>query len=98
MQATKKSPTKVLPVAVGRPIRLDEQVLGIEREGGRIVVVPRRPDRPPERIDGHTIGLWRMEGDAPHAGEVHPDGDELLVLLSGRMSVRLELPGGDRHV
>jgi mannose-6-phosphate isomerase-like protein (cupin superfamily) len=29
---------------------------------------------------------------------MHPDGDELLFLVSGAVSVRLELPDGDRTV
>ena len=86
------------PVEVGRPIRLDEQVLGVERQGGRMVIVRQTGQGPPTRIDGHTMGLWKMDGDPPHAGEVHPDGDELLILLSGRVSVKLELPEGERHV
>ena len=98
VEATRTSEAKVVPIEIGRTLRLDQEVLGIEREGGRMVTVPRSGQGPPERIDGHTIGLWRMEGDPPHAGEVHPDGDELLVLLSGRVSVRLELPDGDQHV
>jgi mannose-6-phosphate isomerase-like protein (cupin superfamily) len=32
-----------------------------------------------------------------HNGELHPDADELLYLLSGRIRVRLELEGGDRE-
>ena len=36
--------------------------------------------------------------NAPHAGEVHPDGDELLFMVSGAITVRLELPEGERTV
>jgi mannose-6-phosphate isomerase-like protein (cupin superfamily) len=32
-----------------------------------------------------------------HNGELHPDADELLYLLSGRIRVRLELEGGDQE-
>jgi quercetin dioxygenase-like cupin family protein len=28
-----------------------------------------------------------MQGDAPHGGEVHPDGDEVLYIISGRVRV-----------
>ena len=28
-----------------------------------------------------------MEGDPPHGGEVHPDGDEILYVISGLFSV-----------
>ena len=47
----------------------------------------RRPG-PPERIDGVTVGFITMEHDAPHGGEVHPDGDEILYVISGRLRVR----------
>lgn len=42
---------------------------------------------PPERIDGMTIGIVTMSHDAPHRGEVHPDGDEILYVISGRLRV-----------
>jgi len=56
---------------------------------------------PPERIDGFTVGFIEMSGDAPHGGEVHPDGDEVLYVISGRLRVSsdesgtLELGPGD---
>jgi len=40
-----------------------------------------------ERIDGVTIGLVSMARDAPHKGEVHPDEDEALYVISGRVRV-----------
>jgi len=46
----------------------------------------RKPG-PPERIDGMTIGIVTMTGNAPHGGEVHPDGDEILYVISGRLRV-----------
>ena len=46
----------------------------------------RRPG-PPERVDGVTIGIVVVEGESPHDGEVHPDGDELLLVISGRVRV-----------
>jgi quercetin dioxygenase-like cupin family protein len=42
---------------------------------------------PPERIDGMTIGIVTMVHDAPHAGEVHPDGDEILYVISGKLRI-----------
>ena len=46
----------------------------------------RKPG-PPERVDGATLGVVTMAGDAPHGGEVHPDGDEILIVLDGRIRV-----------
>ena len=56
-----------------------------------------RDDTPPtsSRHDGFTLGFHRIEGPDdvhyPH-WEMHPAGDELLVLLSGALAV--ELAGG----
>lgn len=46
----------------------------------------RRPG-PPERIDGMTVGFLTLTGDAPHNGEMHPDGDEILHVVSGKLRV-----------
>ena len=45
---------------------------------------------PPERIDGMTVGIVTMTEDAPHGGEVHPDGDEFLYIVSGRVRITVE--------
>jgi mannose-6-phosphate isomerase-like protein (cupin superfamily) len=45
---------------------------------------------PPMRIDGMTVGIVTMDHDAPHGGEVHPDGDEILYVISGRARVIAE--------
>ena len=44
-------------------------------------------DGPPERIDGLIVGIVSVTGDAPHRGEVHPDGDEILYVISGRLRI-----------
>ena len=46
----------------------------------------RKPG-PPARIDGMTAGVVTMENSAPHGGEVHPDGDEILYVISGKVRV-----------
>ena len=58
---------------------------------------------PPERIDGMTVGIINVTGDAPHRGEVHPNGDEILYVVSGKFRVTgesstdspIELSAGD---
>lgn len=40
-----------------------------------------------ERTAGITFGYVETEHGFPHNGEKHPDGDELLVLLSGRLQI-----------
>ena len=53
---------------------------------------------PPRRIDGYTVGAPIVTQDPPHAGEMHPDGDELLYVVSGRFTVSLELDAERRDV
>lgn len=45
---------------------------------------------PPQRIDGFSLGIITMHEDAPHGGEVHPDGDEILYVIAGTLRVRAE--------
>lgn len=42
---------------------------------------------PPIRMEGMTVGVYTMEHDAPHGGEMHPDGDEILYVFSGKLRV-----------
>jgi mannose-6-phosphate isomerase-like protein (cupin superfamily) len=82
----------------GRLIDLAREVVGLDGTDRRTRIVEQTPGRPPQRIDGFTVGAPELTGDAPHDGEVHPDGDELLYLIAGAVTVRLELPDGDRTV
>jgi mannose-6-phosphate isomerase-like protein (cupin superfamily) len=85
-------------IPVGEPFELAEQTVGLERETGRAVFVARTPGRPPNRIVGYTVQSSVLGGPPPHGGEMHPDADELLYLLSGRIRLWLELADGDREV
>ena len=49
-------------------------------------VVPEQPD-PPIPVDGLTVGVATMTENSPHGGERHPDGDEILYLISGRARI-----------
>ena len=48
--------------------------------------VPEQAD-PPVPVDGITFGVASMSENSPHGGEMHPDGDEILYLVSGRARV-----------
>jgi len=54
-----------------------------------------RQDGPPIRMDGMTMGIITMEEDAPHGGEVHPDGDEILYVISGALSITSDSNPGE---
>jgi len=72
------------------PTRFDPSVhtVGLSRDLSA-ALVPARPD-PPVPVDGVTIGIATMTENAPHGGEMHPDGDEVLYLVSGRVRATLE--------
>jgi mannose-6-phosphate isomerase-like protein (cupin superfamily) len=89
--------TTTTDIPVGETIDLSRAVVGLERSTGRAVLV-EQPGGPPRRIEGYTVGAPLVAGDPPHGGEMHPDADELLYLVSGRIQVVLELDDGDRVV
>ena len=67
------------------PIDVTRFLLDLRRD---FSVTPRaKKPGPPERIDGVTIGFVSVTADAPHKGEMHPDGDEILYVISGRLRV-----------
>lgn len=46
---------------------------------------------PFDRNNGFTLCVLSMSQDAPHDGEMHPDGDEFIYVISGCLEVILEL-------
>jgi mannose-6-phosphate isomerase-like protein (cupin superfamily) len=41
-------------------------------------------------VDGITVGLAEMSRPPPHNGERHRDGDELLIVIAGRVRVLID--------
>jgi mannose-6-phosphate isomerase-like protein (cupin superfamily) len=72
---------------------LQSCTLGLHRDGSVSLLPPS--SGPPRRIDGFTVGAPMMTQNAPHGGEMHPDADEILYLISGRVDVVLEEEGGE---
>jgi len=89
--------TTTQEIPPGRRIDLTREVVGFDRADGRARIVDQVAG-PPQRIDGFTIGAPHIAGDPPHDGEMHPDGDELLYVVSGAATVTLELSGGNTQV
>lgn len=81
---------------VGEPVDLSERVIGLQRDGGTQFI--ENAPGPPKRIEGHTVGAPHLTRPAPHNGEMHPDGDELLFLVSGGISVWVEEQGAERAI
>ncbi len=80
----------------GTAFELSEVNVGLDRDGQARLI--KCTPGPPSRIDGLVIGAPYMTQSAPHAGEMHPDGDEILYLVSGRVDVVLEEDGAERVV
>ena len=69
-------------------IDLHRQVVHFGESGFATVSTPQ--PGPPQPAPGLNLGVAKMTQSAPHGGEMHPDGDELLFLIRGRVRVRLE--------
>jgi len=75
------------------PVNVAECSLDIYRD---LSVEPRkRKPGPPERIDGMTVGIFTLTADAPHDGEMHPDGDEILHVITGKVRVSCDSSPGE---
>ena len=72
---------------MSKPLRFDPSALsiGVDRQF-MATTIPDRPD-PAIPVDGATFGIATMSENSPHNGERHPDGDEVLYLVSGRLRV-----------
>ncbi len=81
--------------------RLTETYLELRGDGG-VAHIPLTPAFWPDlvsgkrRLDGRLIMAAAMTEDMTH-WEIHPAGDEILLLLAGRMTVVLESDGGDEE-
>jgi mannose-6-phosphate isomerase-like protein (cupin superfamily) len=84
-------------IPVGEPFGLSGRIVGLERPSGRAVFVERAGWDRPWRIDGYTVECSTVAGPPMHGGELHPDADELLYLVSGRIRVLLELEDGAKE-
>ena len=67
------------------PVDPSQSVLDIHRDLS--IQIRQRKPGPPERIDGMTVGIVTMAGESPHNGEMHPDGDEILYVISGKVRI-----------
>lgn len=49
------------------------------------------------RLDGYLITVSEIHNDIPH-WEMHPNGDEVLYLLSGKLDILIEQSGREQRV
>jgi mannose-6-phosphate isomerase-like protein (cupin superfamily) len=71
----------------GEVFELGSSVAALLRDGTSAV---KASGGKPVRVDGFIVGAPLMTQNPPHRGEVHPDGDELLYVISGRAEVVLD--------
>lgn len=71
------------------PVRFEGSIANIARDWS--MTITPAPPGPPRRIDGYSIGVIpNIDEPGPHGGEVHPDGDEFLYVVSGTMELILD--------
>lgn len=68
-------------------IEMTANYVQLAPDGSSQVLRVRRGPHP--NLPGFVVGAPTLTRDAPHGGELHPDGDELLLILSGRVQVIL---------
>ena len=69
------------------PVRFDPREFAVALSRSfSATAIPERAD-PQIPVDGAVFGVATMTENSPHAGERHPDGDEVLYLISGRIRV-----------
>lgn len=83
------------------PFRLDSTYLAMDGKGA-LTELPVGPDfwqtidrNPAAR--GTLVTMGESEGDWPH-WEMHPKGDELVMLLDGAATMIFERHAGDEHI
>ena len=77
-------------------IDLSRTPVGLDRAGMARPLLGSGGPHP--TVDGLTLGVAVMSNDPPHRGEMHPDGDELLYLVSGSVDVVLEEDGREERI
>jgi quercetin dioxygenase-like cupin family protein len=71
-------------------IKIDPTGIAIDIRKDMSVTTREAPRGAPERMNGMTMGILTMTENAPHNGELHPDGDEIIYVISGSLMVRGE--------
>jgi mannose-6-phosphate isomerase-like protein (cupin superfamily) len=79
-----------------RTFDLSHSLLGLQRDG-KATVIPWESG-PPPRVDGFVVSAPFITRNAPHGGEMHPDADEILFLMSGCVHVILEEEGVENTI
>jgi hypothetical protein len=85
---------KTMAKPLKNPINLSKDPVRFTPIGSIETVV--QPGRAHPGVEGRLAGEARMTRNPPHAGEMHPDGDELLYLVEGAVDIVLDEETGER--
>ena len=85
---------KTIAKPLKNPINLSKSPVRFTPTGSIEPVAQRGRAHP--GVEGRLAGEARMTRNPPHAGEMHPDGDELLYLVEGAVDVILDEEAGER--
>jgi mannose-6-phosphate isomerase-like protein (cupin superfamily) len=85
---------KTMAESLKNPINLSKSPVRFTPTGSIERVAQRGRTHP--GVEGRLAGEARMTKNPPHAGEMHPDGDELLYLVEGAINVILDEEAGER--
>lgn len=80
---------------MSKPIRFDCMKEVVELGSDLAARTAKETHDDAHSFDGVTFGVAAMSQNAPHNGERHADGDEILYLISGRANVVMLDDGGE---
>lgn len=66
-------------------VELSKFILSIQNDNS--VLCSEMTAGAPTQLEGLSIGLVTMETSTPHNGERHNDGDEIIIVVSGKIAV-----------
>ena len=78
------------------PTDLSSTLLHLAPDGAIETIAPGGRGHP--NVEGRLAGEARMSKSPPHGGEMHPNGDELLYLVEGKVSIALDEDGKETVV
>lgn len=70
-----------------KTLRVDPKTQVVGFDGSLTARAQADEHDPVEPLDGMTFGVAVMSGDAPHGGERHSGGDEVLYLIDGKARI-----------
>ena len=70
-----------------KSVDISQNSFKISRDLKVTISTPDMHEGPAEQFDGLNVGIVTLDQNPPHNGEVHLDGDEILYVISGELSL-----------